>query len=91
MKFTSHDPTNMAIFRDPYLGDTNAPQEKAVRRQNRMITFWVKENQTDVETLLPMTTGEKIRRGILIFLGVCVAVAAIVCGIYVVIYWSRVH
>lgn len=89
MKFRFRDPTNMPVFSDPYLADTNAPRDKDSRRQNRMINFWVKENVSDEEAILPKSTGEKVRRGVLIFLGICIAVAAIVCGIYVVIYWSR--
>lgn len=91
MKIRYRDPANMPIFNDPYLADTNAPRDKAVRRQYRMINFWVKEDITDDSVVLPMSTGEKIRRGILIFLGICVAAAAIVCGIYVVRYWSHIR
>ena len=89
MKIKFRDPTNMPIFKDPYLADTNRPRDKSARREHRMINFWVKENAAGDDTVLPMSAGEKIRRGVLIFLGVCVAVAAIVCGIYVVVYWSR--
>lgn len=82
MKYTPKDPTNMPVFNDPYLTDTNQPQDRAVRREHRMINFWVKESQNDV--FAPMTTGEKVRRGILIFLGIAAAVAVVIIGIYMV-------
>ena len=91
MKFRYRDPANMPIFNDPYLADTNAPRDKAVRRQYRMINFWVKEDITDDSAILPMSTGEKIRRGNLIFIGICVAVAAVVCSIFVIKYWAGIH
>lgn len=71
------------IFNDPYLTDTNQPQDRATRREQRMINLWVKEKQTDTEGF-PMPIGEKVRRGILIFLGICAAVAAILIGIYMI-------
>ena len=82
MKYTPQDPGNMPVFNDPYLTDTNQPQDRAVRREHRMINFWVKQAAPDVSA--PMSTGEKIRRGILIFLGICVAVAVILIGIYMI-------
>ena len=78
------DPTNMPVFRDPYLADTNAPRDKAVRRQHRMINFWVKEDITDDSAILPMSTGEKIRRGVLIFLGICIVFAVILVFVYMI-------
>ena len=82
MKIKFREPTNMPIFNDPYLTDTNQPQDRAIRREHRMINFWVKQAAPDAFS--PMTAGEKVRRGILIFLGVCVAVAVVLIGIYMV-------
>ncbi len=77
------DPTNMPVFNDPYLTDTNQPQDRAVRRERRMINFWVKEGRTDTEGF-PVSTGEKVRRVLLVCFGIAIAAAAVIIGIYMV-------
>lgn len=71
------------IFNDPYFTDTNQPQDRAVRRENRMINMWVKEGQTDSEGF-PVPTGVKIRKVVRICLGIAIAAVAVVIGIYMI-------
>ena len=84
MKLTSKDPADMPVFNDPYLTDTNQPLDRAMRRERRMINFWVKRPASDADVFAPMTTGEKVRRGVLLCLGACIAVAVILIGIHMV-------